>query len=373
MKIKFFLIIFLFFPVLIYAQQIDPEIKGKEMEKALSMLERENSSLASAKEYTVKQIEIEKFPVKQALSERDRIIEETLSSLELELSVDCLLGRGEQTFEVIDDAGRKISRLVYPQRGKMFIANAEIRFTPEFSIGGSFGSSRFKEVVSTDTDWLPAITGSDVWWESNSSCKTQLDNYNINLYYRFLDLDSSSERSELNNLFRLSGDEKFSLDLFTGYQWQKGRYRTIDLKDTVENWAVVSDGAIEGEDSFYKIKYRGPRIGLRGEFSLNKWFSTRLSGYYSWLTTKAFGWWNLRDYSFWEEGSGGNAVGLNLEMIFHFTPNWFLGAGYKYDYYSQKEMTESGLEAGVRYSGADIIRDADNKLYGPTFKIGCNW
>jgi len=372
MKIKLALIIFLFFPLLVYAEQIDPAIREREMEKALNMMESKNISLASAKKDNFKQRE-EEIPSQQTVSDRDRIIEETLRSLSLKLSVECLVGRGEQTFEVVDSAGRKISRLVYPQRGKMFTASAEIRFSPEFSIGGSFGSSRFKETVSTDTDWLPSISGGDVWWESNSSCSSRMENYNINLYYKFLDLDNSLEAAEIKDFFRLSRTERLSLELFGGYQWQKGRYRTVDGKDTVENWTEVSDGAFAGEDSFYKIQYRGPRVGLRGDVYFNKWFSVDFSGYYAWLTTKAFGWWNLREYSFWEKGDNGSALGFNIDMIFHLDSNWFFGAGYKYDCYRQKEMTESGLEAGVRYFEEDIIRDANNKFYGPTFKVGCNW
>lgn len=359
MRIKVFCIIFLLLPTMVYAQE-NYNLRHREMERVLNSMKPKKRALPVARKDFFRQ------------SERQKIIEETLRNIAIEISLDYFLARGDQIFEVVDSIGRKISRLHYSQKGNMFIVNAELRLHPRFSVGGSYGSSRFKHTVSTDTDWLPALLP-NVYWESNSSCKPAVDNFNIKLYYRLLDLKDVSASDDIKEYLRIKTFDKFSLDIFTGYQHQKGRYRTTDLVDTVENWTRVTDGAIAGEDSFYKIRYQGPCLGLRGSALFNNWISTRLSFAYTWLDTKAYGWWNLRNYSFWEKGQNGRGLDLNLEIVLHLTKNWFLGTGYNYRYFKQGKMTECGLEEGVRYTDLDIIRNANHKLYGPAFKLGCIW
>jgi len=42
-------------------------------------------------------------------------------------------------------------------------------------------------------------------------------------------------------------------------------------------------------------------------------------------------------------------------MLFYFHPRWFAGLNYRYSYYKQEKMRESGSEPGYSYDELDII------------------
>lgn len=371
MKSRIFLAVFLFVPAVLFAQ-INPAARHMEMDKALNTMETKMLT-AQAAPNAVRQPTGSFFKdLFKGTPDRQSVISEVLRNIEIEMSLEQFVGHGEQIFEVVDDGGSRISKLLYPQRGNMFKGNAELRLHPRFSVGAGLGSSRFKHTVATDTDWLPSILP-DVWWESNSSCKAQVDTFNVDLYFRLLDLKDVAITKDMREYFSLETVDEITFDIFTGYEKFKGRYRMTDGKDTVEWWVPVTDGAFDGLDSFYKVQYEGPRLGLRAGMKVNKWISTRFAFTYAWLRTKAYGWWNLRDYQFWQDGKTGQGLTYHLEFLLHFTPHWYVGAGYFYSSHKQRSMTESGREGADRYYDLDIIRNVNNRLYGPTFKVGCNW
>ena len=304
------------------------------------------------------------------LQERGEAIEKTFRAISIELTMEYIFdAHGEQNFEVIDSQGRRISRLHYPHSGPIIVYKGEIRFLPRVSIGGRYGSSLFKRTTATDTDWWPPIA--DVWWESNSRTKAEVETYDVNLYYRFLDLNkeqikekylSSPGICEIFDFLRINNVESIALDIFAGYQQQKGRYGTTELVDTVEWWTPVNI-PYDGLDSFYKIIYQGPRLGLRGEGSFGK-FNTRLSLAYAWLKTKAYGWWNKRNYSFEQNGRKGYGIDIGIETTYKLTPNFSTGVGFNYLLCKQERLTESGNLPGAVYQDLDIIRNANSRIYG---------
>jgi len=364
---KLFLVIFFFLPAVLSAQ-VNPALRYTEMDRALSSLEAKTAKATASPV----QPQGSFWKILFNNNERQSVIEQALRNIEIDISFQESIGRGEQVFEVVDTDGSKISRLLYPQRGSIFTGNAELRLFPRFSFGGSLGSSRFRNTVATDTDWQSDIQPG-VWWESNSDCKARVDTYNVNLYFRLLDLKDITIAQEMREYLNLEQVDEFTFDIFTGYERFKGRYRMTNGRDTVENWVPVTNAAFDGLDSFYKVQYQGPRLGLRMGMKVNKWFSTRFAFSYAWLKTEAYGWWNLRDYQFWQKGASGEGLTYNLEFLVHLTPHWYVGAGYFYSCHKQRRMIEYGREAAATYDDVDIIRNVNNRLYGPTFKVGCNW
>jgi hypothetical protein len=303
---------------------------------------------------------------------RQKVIAQALRDAALTVSLEYFCVQGAQSFEVFNSAGERISRLYYPHKGTMVMTHADIQLTRRWAIGGSYGNSRLARSTAIDTDWIPSITP-DIWWESHSEVQTQLQKYNINLYYRLFDADDISLGRSARDTFSIQQIDKFFFDVLFGYQELKGRYETSDLVDTVQWWSSVNE-PYDGLDSFYKVHYRGPRAGFRSGLSVNDFVSLRTSLAYSWLKTQAHGWWNMRNYHFWEQGLGkGKGTDFLVELSFQLTPQWFLGLNYNYSFYSQKKLEESGDNNGSRYTDEGIIRDVNNKLFGPGFVIGCKW
>jgi len=223
---------------------------------------------------------------------------------------------------------------------------------------------------STDTDWLPTISPA-VWWESHSDCKASLEKYNLDIYYRFLDYGNTSLNKRLKENLSI---DKLTLDVFGGYLHQRGRYGMADLVDTVE-WWLPTNNPLGRLDSFYKVTYDGPQIGLRAIGSYGK-VTTRLSLAYVWLRTRAHGWWNMRKYAFWQTGDNSKGIDLKSEIIYNLNKNWFLGLGYNFAYLPQEKLEESGVyytHPADNYDDLDIVRNVDNTLHGPLLKLGYAW
>lgn len=364
-KIGLSVIFFLFSPFILFAQEYVIGERDAYIEEYLNTV-----SKLSSQEY----IAAEK--VTFGSEERVNVIEKTLRNLNIELTLEYLVFTyGKQIFEVVDSQGSRISRLNYPHRGEMYIFKGQVCLIPRLSIGGRYGSSNFKKTTCIDTDWIPTIDRDLVWWESNSDTKPEVRIYDLNLYYRLLDYDEEGEGgSGEKNLFKDWRADKISLDIFAGYQKQEGRYNMINLVDTVENYQSVSI-PYKGLDAFYKIKYQGPRLGLRAEGSYDK-ITTKLSFAYAWLETDAFGWWNMRKYSFWQTGKNGVGLTFELELTYNFTPHLSAGLGYNYISLEQKNLTETGIfdtSPGNNYQDLDIIRNANSKIFGPSLILKYLW
>lgn len=320
---------------------------------------------------------------------RQTVIKRTLSRMSIDYDIGYST-RGEQTFEVVDSQERTISKLKYPHRGQLHTISAEASLTPNFFVGGKFASSYlgtnlFKGVRSTDTDWDRDLSNL-VMSESNSYTRARVSMFDINGYFRLFTLGhlSGLNDEQVDSLFYRKlmasqgvdssesiASDRFSLDVFGGYQQYKGRYFMTDIIQTVDGYASVNDH-YNGLASFYKIAYSGPRMGYRIEGILGK-ISTRFSFAYAWLSTKAHGFWNLRNYEFTQEGNGGNSVDMQLEALYALTPSFSFGLGFNYAEYNQKKLKESGNNNGSEYSDEDIIREANSRVYGPTVKCRYSW
>ncbi|MDD5166338.1 MAG: hypothetical protein PHQ57_02975 [Candidatus Omnitrophica bacterium] len=298
-----------------------------------------------------------------------------------DLSVELMTSvHGEQTFDVIDSDETLISRLKFPHRGQTMVFNGELYVLPRLSLGGRFCSSRVLQLSnanSTDTDWK-ANTFNRVWTESYDDTKTEINFFDANIYARLLNLEKGSGTGiagKASDFLLIGQDGRLSFDLFGGYQFQEGRYEMCNMTQTVENYIPVSE-KINSHDSFYKITYRGPRLGARSEYSFSR-FSARLSFAYAWLKTKASAYWNLRDYPFYQHGDGydGYGVDLNAEFKYQFTKHISGGFGYNYMIRRQHKMKESGDDrSGTgNYTDSDNIRNANSTLYGPSVFVKVNW
>jgi len=301
---------------------------------------------------------------------------------------------GDQRFEVWDDVvgnedQEKISRLIYPYRGSMTVFNGELGFRDKFFLGGRYGNSQFAREICTDEDWnFWAMHNSELKWVdyqvSRQDSRPKVEFFDINLYYRLLDLDgekirpgsSYSRDKEILDAYLANA---LSFDVLVGYQSQKGRYPMMDPMHSIyrlvegEPWYALGYPADIGLNSFYKISYQGPRVGFRVDGTVGK-LNARVNFAGSLLKTKAFGWWNRRDYSFWQTGEGlGYGLDLGTELIYALTPYFSLGLGYDFLYRIQNKLKESGVESGAVYDNLDIIQNAKSKLYGPKLVFRFIW
>jgi len=317
------------------------------------------------------QIQQEQLQQQQA---RKTVVEEALRNVAIELALEyAFCVRGNQIFEVVDEQGMRISRLHYPNRGQMYTYKGEVRFFDIVGIGGRYSSSNFSRSTATDTDWIPEITPDLIWLESHSTNKAKIESFDMNVYYRLMDINAGSSQMarDLFDLLRLKNGGHFTLDAFAGYLEHKGRYGMTDGAWTIAWWWPVDEG-IYDLNSFYKVSYKGPRFGLRAGGSSGK-LATEISFAYAVLKTKAYGWWNLRDYSFEQNGKNGYGIEAGLNTSYSFTPHLALGIGLNYTYYRQKGLKESGNQPGGVYDELDIIRNVESTVYSPTLFLKYKW
>ncbi|MDD2752226.1 MAG: hypothetical protein PHN59_03770 [Candidatus Omnitrophica bacterium] len=387
---KIFLLFFLLLPVLSWAE-VNPDLRATQINQLLDLTESVMRSRAQApKDLNLSRVnqalaQMEAPPETQPIiaasdppkKERNTAIEKVLDKLEINLALEygfCV--QGEQTFEVIDSAGRKISRLFYPHRGQLYTVKGELGFLDKLFIGGKFSSSLFKKAYSTDTDWRPADR-QDIWYESHSREKAQAQLSDINFYYRLFELNVEKVRehkqfSELFDLFKMGNpNDSLIFDVLVGYQWQKARYRNTDKIDTVE-WWIPTDNPIPGEDTFYKVFYRGPRLGFRTLVNSGR-LSARLDFAYAWLTTKAYGWWNLTSNIFEQNGKDGYGLEAAIELDYKITPHLLGGVGFNYILRKQKKLKESANQPGLVYEEDDIIRNVNSIIYYPSVILRYIW
>lgn len=315
----------------------------------------------------------------KSLWKRERAINDTLNRIELTVEYSFLTG-GDQIFEVVDSQGRRISRLEYPHRGEMLMLKGEAGFpNSRFSIGGRFGSSSFRRKRSKDQDWLPSISGL-VWLESEALTKPKIQFYDINLYYNLKtlseeDIGFASLSSERRTIYEALSIDRLSADVFLGYLYHMGRYPIVEGVTTISNY-VSTYSPLSGHNSFYKVRYRGPRVGLRLRGSSGKARTELNIAYTSWLDTDAFGWWNLREYAFWQSGSSGSGIDVGLELTYSLTPSLSIGLGYHYVYLKQEKLKEQGEyydDPYSNYNDLDIIRNVNCKIYGPSVVVKYVW
>jgi hypothetical protein len=324
---------------------------------------------------------------KQSL--RDKNMETALRNVAIEVSLEYFINAGKQTFKVIDEtSGGKISELNFPLKGGMAVVKGEVRFLPRISLGGRYANSELRRGTCTDEDW-------DFWAEHNSeikyidyqitrqASKARAEFYDFNLYYNVFNF--SDDAQDQLRLFPATerpgqdfGLDGASLDLFAGYQYYKSRCRMMDPLYSYERfvegswWEVAGLPDDVGLDSFYKIEYKGPRIGFRTTASKGK-VTTGLRFALALLQSKAYGWWNLREYSFWQSGKNGIGAEMGFDVSYALTRSFSAGLGFNYLGYFQEKMKESGDQPGYSYKDLDIIRGANSENYGPTFILKYIW
>ena len=351
-----------YMPSIIYGSQYDDEYS-----------EDENYDYIEESEYTEEPEYIE--------DERGSIIEKALNDIEIEFAVDYQRVNGEQLFTVVDSGGERISQLTYPIKGDMHILRGEARLNPRLSLGIKYGSSNFSDTTSSDEDWnFTAVHNSETktitYQITEQDTESEMETFDINLYWRLLDIKDDPDEKNVNNFLVT---DRISLDVFGGYHQQKGRYT---MKDPTTQYLRIVDDVLwqatglplyQGLYSSYKVKYSGPKLGLRFRGEKGR-FSTGLSAAYACIKTTAHGWWNLRSYSFTQKSTQlGRAIMLDANMRYNFYNDWYAGIGYNYMEYVQEKLKESGVQPGSTYDDLDIIRDVNNKVYGPYFTLGVIW
>ncbi|MCX5702854.1 MAG: hypothetical protein NTW64_07835 [Candidatus Omnitrophica bacterium] len=406
MKVKFLSIILIVVPSIAYAQSY-PIVRATMMEQALAGMGAQMKNLPIESQKIPTQ-DIQRYYVpepvvrpktyaadKKMNVKKNKVVEKSLRDITIELALEYMFAaQGKQVFEVVDSQGGLISRLTFPNEGQMLILKAEAGFRNKFFLSGRYGNSQFSKKICSDEDWNLPIDPPDPLFGDNldyqitrQDSKPKVEIFDVNLYYRLLDLDKDKAKQEglssgKMKIFENLMVDKLSFDIFVGYQQQKGRYSMIDP------WReyLIFDGGIWysyedllpadiGLDSFYKIEYKGPRLGIRTQGSRGK-FTTKLRFAYAWLETKAYGWWNMREYSFWQSGTRGYGIDTGLEVDYSFFRSFSIGVGFNYLYCRQKKLKESGVmevPSHYEYYDEDIIRNANSEIYGPSFILKYIW
>jgi hypothetical protein len=380
---------------LFVSAQDDPATRDSNIQKTMDDMEAEIKLIPTAGQNSLSDAQsasnpgVSSAPGYTGQSSREQSMEITLRDIAIEISLEYFINMGQQTFDVIDETGgNKISSLTFPLRGGMPVVKGEVRFLPRVSLGGKYADSALKEKTCTDEDW-------DFWAMHNSSLKyidyqitrqagkSRVEFYDLNLYYNLFNFSDdaqgqrrlfpATERPERD--FGLDGA---SFDVFIGYEYYKSRCQMLDPLYEYERfvegswWYMTGLPADYGLDSFYKIEYQGPRIGFRAAATKGK-CTTGLRCALASLRSKAHGWWNLREYSYWQTGKNGLGAEAGLDVTYAVTRSFSAGVGFNYLGYFQDKMKESGNYPGYSYDNADIIRNANSRNYGPTFILKYIW
>jgi len=376
MKKKFIFSSFLFLiiPLFLSVQNIwalSSEDKNQALNKALNIYDQQENI---------------------AKEKRDANIEKTLRDISVELTFEYAFNaKAEQSFELLNDVGGRASKLTYSGEGKMLIVKGELGFFSKFFLGGRFASSDFKKTISSDEDWgFWADHNGEVkyieYQVTRQGCKSKVEFFDANLYYRLSDFKEDPAKQRRlspgkNTLFDNLMIDRLSLDIFAGYQRYKGRYASVD--PMLEALRLVDGVWWEGEglpadiglNSPYKISYEGPRFGLRVKGSKDK-IATQLSlAYCAGLKTEAYGYWNLRDLSFWQKGRNGYGLDFGCEITYSFTPFFSAGLGYSYLYFKQNKLKMYAVEAGVPWweGFQDRIKNAESEISYPSVIFKYIW
>ena len=378
----FLALILIYFPSFSQAQS-DYILQGKDAQERLDMMEADLDRITRDANNFDQSVSAQS----PELSEREEKITATMRGIAVEISLEFLFTQGNQVFEVIDETtGERISKLDYPLKGEIPIIKGEVTFLPRVSVGGKFATSTLRKQQCSDEDWnIPMIIGGvpkTVDYQiTNQYSESKVEFYDLNLYYNLFnssldspgDMSSSRKKVYSNVLI-----DSLSFDVFGGYQSYRGRYRMVD---PMTQYLLFFDGswwydpslpADIGLDSFYKIEYKGPRLGLRVAGSKGK-VTTKISLSGAWLSTKASGYWNIRDFSFSQSGNNGLGIALEIQAAYALTPSFSCGFGYDFYSYSQKKLKESGKQPAGTFNDLDIIRNADCKIYGPKLLFKYIW
>ncbi|MBN3039777.1 MAG: hypothetical protein JW867_01480, partial [Candidatus Omnitrophica bacterium] len=321
---------------------------------------------------------VEKVEKENKTRSRQEIIKQTLEDARIKIDTEYMFTAGEQSFEIINSNGGKLSKLTFPIEGGMGIVNAEAKVYPNVFISARYATSNFDKKTSKDEDWNYMSGSTYVNYQiSEQDTKNRAEYWDANLYYRFLDLTKDDLGDYLSNLFIV---DRLYLDVFGGYQQYKARHTMIApatkflLQMADGSWWTTDLSSYNRLNSQYEVTYKGPRIGLRVGGSITEKLSSNISMSYAWLQTKSHGCWNLRNFNWWHKGDGlGTGFTTDIEALYHFTPNFFLGAGFHYIYQKHKDLLYTGVGSGSDFHDLDQAREEKMVLYGPSLKLGYRW
>ena len=331
-----------------------------------------------------KDYEIEKERLVQAKRQkkdrrRSEVVNEALEDARFKASIDYAYLFGEQSFRIINSDGSKLSKLTYPLKGGMTIANMEYKITPKIFVGGRWMSSHFKNKTSKDEDWNIWVNGFGPasYHVTEHDSKNNAKYFDTNVYYRVADFDRATLGDYLSDFLIV---DRLYIDIFGGYQYYKATHISQDpitrheLQDLAGGWWFTPTPYSDGLDSKYEVEYKGPRVGLRVGGSITEKISSNISFSYAWLKTQSSGNWNLRNFNWWHKGNGlGKSFIIDAEGLYHITPNWFVGAGFHYMYQEQKDLLYTGVQPGGFFKDLDQSRDTKMHLFGPSVKLGMRW
>jgi hypothetical protein len=316
------------------------------------------------------------------ISERQKIIEQALDETTFKIKIGSMFIRGEQSFRLAHpDLPGNLSKLTYPLRGEMGFIHAEAQLTPRFSIDGRYTASDFKNETSKDEDWnfYGNHNGSEKFIDyqiTEQNTKNKAFFWNANLFYRVYDW-SIEEDKQISELLLA---DKVSLDIFSGYQYYKGKHTMIDPITKYERlvdgqwWYVPSVPLYEGLNSWYEVTYKGPRIGVRVRGDHGSRISSSINLAYAWLSTNAEAYWNLRDFRWRHRGqSQGSALSLDIEGEYRLSSRWLLGAGFHYMWQKHEKSLYSGTQPGSSFTDLDLARDTQMRLFGFSLQAGYRW
>ncbi len=214
-----------------------------------------------------------------------------------------------------------------------------------FGFSLQWGPGTISRGTSSDTDWIfgtPPSLHPNPDLQSQQPSSGLLDIWAIDLTYRF----RSGEKAKITG--------------FLGYQSWSYRFNMVDpITYTVCNPSVFVCPPLgvpfnAGLDSRYNITYTGPRVGLRGSGQLSEKIELRGLISLGQVNASADGFWNLRDLTFTQAGSG-TALQAEVNLGWRPTENVLVSLGYSYAFFNASGRETSCVEAGVQCYDPSLI------------------
>jgi len=356
-------------------QQIQQQAAQQAQEDFASRYNIREDAIAQARQDYIleKQRQAQEKKRKPPRSRRE-VIDKALEDASFKMDFEYQFVFGEQSFRIINADGSDASKLTFPVEGGMGIVNAEARIFPRLFIGGRFGISNLNNTTSKDEDWSIVFVGDYYYTQQKTKNEAQL--WDANIYYRMFDWDKQELGDYMKGMLLV---DRLYIDIFGGYQYYKGRTTMID-PITEEHWELLGVPLLHntseqawGLNSQYEVIHKGPRAGLRLGGSLTEKLSSNVSLAYAWLDTKSYGNWNLRNFNWKHEGNDGYGFNVDVEALYHITPDWYVGAGFHYLHYVQDKLLYTGVQPGSSFTDLDQARDEEVTAYGPSLKFGCRF
>lgn len=358
------------------AQQVAQQAVREAKEDFASQYNIREEAIAQARQdYVADKRKLIQEKNRKTSRKRSEVINKILEDANFKMDLEYQFVSGENSFLLVDpNDGTNMSKLTFPTKGGMAVANMEAKILPRFFAGGRFGISNLDVATSQDEDWDLLLDGDYYYTKQRTKNEAQL--WDANIYYRMFDWSRQDLDDYLKDMFLV---DRLYVDIFGGYQYYKGRATMID-PIVHEYWEVLGVPVIDdtseqswGLNSHYETIRKGPRLGVRLGGSLTEKLSSNLSFAYAWLDTKSYGNWNLRNFNWTHESGDGYGFNFDLEALYHLAPDWYLGAGYHYLYYVDENLLYSGDQPSGSFKDLDIARDSKVVAYGPSIKLGCRF